>query len=335
MVVASCCNTSYTFTSARLQPRTQWEDVPSSITAVEFQPAGWRRAPVKKLRKQLANVFAKTRRRNDAPIGESASVVPLREAPGRVEHNGTELTGRTIYGDRPLRMRRMTVVDPDLPSITDPTAFEGAFKIRVAHLAYHPREAQVLVERRYRGRGYQIPVVSRDPYLMTFLAYDEGRVVGTVSVRLDSVQKGLSADELYGAELDDLRTQGARMCEFTRLAVDAAVASKPVLATLFHTAYLYAAVVRQYTHSVIEVNPRHASFYNRALKFERIGPVRFNTRVKAAAVLLGVPFATIGEGIAQYAGKSEVASGRGSLFQYGFPAHEQEGVLHRLKELAS
>ena len=93
-------------------------------------------------------------------------------------------------------------------------------------------------------------------------------------------------------------SRGRQICEFTRLAVDKNAASKPVLAGLFHTAYLYASVIRGCTHAVIEVNPRHVAFYGRALRFDPIGEERMNRRVNAPAVLLCAPFATA-EGIAQ------------------------------------
>ena len=124
-----------------------------------------------------------------------------------------------------------------------------------------------------------------------------------------------------------MRERGYRLCEFTRLAVDKTVASKPVLAGLFHTAYLYAAVIRDYTHAVIEVNPRHVTFYRRALGFEPIGPKRTNLRVNAPAVLLCVPFAAIAEGLERYAGKPLAAGVARSLFPYGFPPSEERGVL--------
>ena len=283
------------------------------------------------VRKSLAKMFARMRgqhgRRSAHAVAEAA-----RPGPPSTLRPPAEVTGRTIYGDRPLRFRRLTIPDPDLPSITDPATFESAFKIRIAHLTQQPRDADVLVERRYGGRGYQIPVVKRDPTLMTFLAYDEGQIVGTVSVRLDSPDKGLACDDLYREQVDALRAQGHRLTECTRLAVDTAIASKPVLASLFHTAYLYASVVRNYTYNVIEVNPRHASFYARALRFEPIGPVRMNRRVNAPAILLGVSFEALGEAIARYAGSSD-ADGGGTLLRFFFPPDEREGVLNRLRAL--
>ena len=243
-------------------------------------------------------------------------------------------TGETVFVDsRPLRFRSLTVAEPDLSELEAPEGFHGGFKIRLAKLGGRRREAGKLVERRYIGRGYTIPAV-QDAQLSTFIAYDEGQLVGTVSVRLDS-EKGLSADELYRQEMDALRAAGARLCEFTRLAIDKSAASKPVLAGLFHTAYLYSSVIRGYTHAVIEVNPRHVAFYGRALLFDPIGGERLNARVNAPAVLLCAPFATIADGIAKYAGKPDAPGAARSLFVYGFPPVDEPGVLRRLRELVA
>lgn len=242
--------------------------------------------------------------------------------------------GETVFDDRPLRFRSLTVASADLSVLEAPTGFHEGFKIRVAKLGGRRRDAGNLVERRYAGRGYTLPTLSDDPQLSTFIAYDEGQLVGTVSVRLDS-EHGLSADELYRSEVDALRAAGALVCEFTRLAVDKTAASKPVLAGLFHTAYLYASVVRGYTHAVIEVNPRHVAFYGRALRFDPIGAERMNRRVNAPAVLLCAPFATIADGIARYAGKPDVPGASRSLFLYGFPPNDEPGVLNRLRQLVA
>jgi len=246
-----------------------------------------------------------------------------------------DMTGQTVFGDLPLRFRSLTGTDANFPAFDDPAAIEGAFKIRVARHSGAHRDSGALVERQYAGRGYAIPGTKQHPYLATFLAYDEGLIVGTVSVGLDS-EHGLSADELYSKEIDVQRAMGDRICEFTRLAVDRNTASKPVLAGLFHTAYLYASVIRGFTHAVIEVNPRHVAYYGRALGFVPIGPKRMNTRVNAPAVLLYAPFAAIAKGLALYAGKEVGTPGAGgSLFTYGFPPQEEIGVLKRLRELVA
>ncbi|TMH63221.1 MAG: long-chain N-acyl amino acid synthase [Betaproteobacteria bacterium] len=246
----------------------------------------------------------------------------------------TDVTGQTIFGDRPLRFRTLTLSEVDLKLLEHASGIEGAFKIRLAKLPGATREAGVLVERRYSGRGYQIPAAQRDPSLFTFLGYDEGQIVGTVGVRLDS-PRGLSADDLYQQEIDTLRVAGQRVCEFTRLAVDTATASKPVLVGVFHTAYLYAAVVSGFTHTVIEVNPRHVSYYKRALKFDQIGPERMNRRVMAPAVLLCAAFTSIADGVARFAGRPDVPGAKTSLFLYGFSPKDEHGVLQRLRALVA
>lgn len=242
-------------------------------------------------------------------------------------------TGETVYGNLPLRFRNLTLTEAELPADEDPANVPG-FKIRISKLRRGLRAAGTLVDYKYAGRGYQIPGLRKERDLYTFVAYDEGSLVGTVGVRLDS-RKGLAADQLYPEEIRALRTQGYRICEFTRLAVDRRSASKPVLAGLFHTAYLYAAVIRGSTHAIIEVNPRHVVFYRHALNFEVLGAERLSPRVNAPAVLLCVAFATIAEGLARYAGQPDQAGAGRSLFPFGFAPQEEVGVLRRLRELAA
>jgi N-acyl amino acid synthase FeeM len=211
----------------------------------------------------------------------------------------------------------------------DPGLLPGAFRIRVARTRDTSDQAGGLVRKRYASRGYLVPGAKPDPNLFTFVAYNSGDLVGTVSLRLDS-SRGLSADELYKAEVNTLRSGTTRICEFTRLAIDVNAGSKWVLAGLFHTAYLFAHRVSGRDAAVIEVNPRHVVFYERALAFQRIGPERISPRVNAPAVLLCVRFHDIAEGLAKFASKPQLAGSTRSLFPYGFSAKDEEGILARL-----
>lgn len=243
-------------------------------------------------------------------------------------------SGLTVFDDRPLRFRSLTMAEAGITGLEDPGAEQAAFKIRVAtrHAGFR-QAAATLVDKRYGDRGYETKSAPpRDPHLFSFVAYDEGKLVGTVSIRFDS-EKGLSADELYKDEIDVLRKEGCRVCEFTRLAVDELTVSKPVLAGLFHTTYLYAAAVHGYTFAVIEVNPRHVGFYRRALAFEPMGPERLNTRVNAPAVLLCAAFDTIAEGLKKFGGRHAEFPQERSLFPYGFSPAEEAGILKRLRDL--
>ncbi len=109
--------------------------------------------------------------------------------------------------------------------------------------------------------------------------------------------------------------------------------SQPVLAGLFHTAYLFAQRVRGFDFVVIEVNPRHVGFYRRSLGFQVIGDERHNPRVEAPAVLLGISFADIAEHLHRHVGVAKQARRARSLYAYGFSPAEEAGVLGRLHVL--
>jgi hypothetical protein len=262
--------------------------------------------------------------RENRALGDAIDKLAAETGP----HAVLEIPGdKTVFDDIALRLKRLTVEDLE---DDDPGAIPGAFKIRIARTRGQ-FEATELIDRRYGEKGYEMPGLKRDPHLYTFCAYDEGELVGTVSIRLDS-EKGLASDVLYRREVDQFRQMGQRVCEFTRLAVDAHV-SKPVLAGLFHTAYLYAARLRGYDLAMIEVNPRHVAFYRRALGFKVVGDERMNERVNAPAVLLCVPFVAVSSGLRRLAGQADYQTPSHSLYSYGFNDDEETGVLRRLRML--
>jgi hypothetical protein len=242
-------------------------------------------------------------------------------------------SGETVFDDRALRFRSLTLADTGATGLEEPSTEQSAFKIRVAKREGFQQAAGTLIERRYGDRGYQTPARKlEDPNLYTFVAYDEGHLVGTVGIRLDSAA-GLSADELYKDELKELRAAKCRLCEFTRLAVDFETVSKPVLASLFHTAYMFAYEIRGHDHAVIEVNPRHAPFYRRALLFEQIGEERMNMKVYAPAVLLCLPFERVPPQLEKFGGRPELAKTTRVMYPYFFGANEAAGIRNRLREL--
>ncbi len=256
-------------------------------------------------------------------------------------------TGWTVHHTVPLRLKNLSFEELE-SSVDSPGTAVGAFKIRLAGAPQARREAGNLVQQRYSSRGYQTSATMINPNVCTFAAYDEGRVAGTVSLRLDSKANGLAADQLYRAEIDAMRAKGQKICEFTRLAVDASAVSRPILAGLFHTVYLFARNVRGFDFVVIEVNPRHVGYYRRSLGFEILGEERHNLRVNAPAVLMGMEFRKIGENMHRYAGKgtrshtpsagaarvgSTKAAMTRSFYVYGFSPAEEAGILVRLRRI--
>jgi hypothetical protein len=243
-------------------------------------------------------------------------------------------SGLTTFDDRALRFRSLTTSDAASTGLEEPSVEHAAFKIRIANREGFQQAASTLIERRYTERGYQTsPKPPKDPRLFTFVAYDEGRLVGTIGIRLDSV-RGLSADERYKEETDALRSAGCKLCEYTRLALDHETISKPVLASLFHTATILAHEVRGYDHAIIEVHPRHAAFYRRALLFEQIGEERLNRRVNAPGVLLCLPFERVPLELEKFGGRPDLSKGTHMIYPYFFGRTEAEGIRRRLRELA-
>lgn len=150
-------------------------------------------------------------------------------------------------------------------------------------------EVGMLVTRMYRSRGYLIPASGFEPAdcirRVTLEACQKHRTVGTLTVNLDG-HEGLYAEQLYREEIRALRRAGSRLCEFTRLALDAEDCGREALACLFHLGFIFAHRIHHATDLLIEVNPRHALFYRRKLGFVQVGAEKICPRVNAPAVLL-------------------------------------------------
>ena len=190
-------------------------------------------------------------------------------------------------------------------------AREEVLEIRAAQSASERSAANRLIERMYATRGYNAtPLPARDSATMrTFVATDCTAPVGTLTVRLDSAQ-GLAADELFPDEVDRFRAEGARVCEFTKLAMDRSARSPRLLASLFHVAYLLAHRLHGCRYLIIEVNPRHVRYYETMLGFTRVGGPRHNQRVDAPAVLLALDLRHAKEQIRQVWRQAELVRDR-------------------------
>jgi hypothetical protein len=172
---------------------------------------------------------------------------------------------------------------------------------------------------------------SNDPNRITLTATDKGEVVGTLSIGIDS-EVGLMADEVFGAELDAHRANGARLCEFTKFAFDPSVRSKTALANVFHLAVIYARDMHGCTDIIIEVNPRHRRFYERMLGFRKEGELKINTRVDAPAYLLRVNLKYVTEQISIFGGTfaADGETEERSFYPYFFSPREERGIINRL-----
>ena len=233
---------------------------------------------------------------------------------------------------------QLCVADPEsthLKSARD----ASLFKVRLANTRARHESASYLIRRRYAWRGYSVcdqaqpsQQVQPAPSRIGIAEHDADGIVGTVTVGLDSAE-GLFIDGLYADVANRLRAEGRRLAEFTRLAVDNNVNSKPLLAALFHIAYICARRIHACTDLLIEVNPRHAAFYRRMLGFEIFGDTRTDPRVDAPAQLLRICLEW-GQGeIARLGGKIDLAATTRSLYPYFFGASEESRIEERLRAL--
>jgi hypothetical protein len=226
-------------------------------------------------------------------------------------------------------MKSLSVEEGDNDLVAE--AARKLFKIRYAGTDGHLRSASFLVQRRYSWRGYNISFSSAmQANRITLSAYDRDEVVATISIGVDS-RSGLFVDALFTDELKSLRGPNRRVCEFTRLAVDEALRSKPVIAALFHTAYIHARRIRTCTDLVVEVNPRHVKFDERMLGFHPFGPVRADPRVQAPAILLHLDLRHAEAQIAKFGGNTELAARVRSLYPFCLPPRDEASIERRLR----
>lgn len=207
------------------------------------------------------------------------------------------------------------------------------FKIKTADTSVRRQSANVLLRHRYAWRGYQAVALPSDQTVnrITLSAIEHDVTIGTITVVLDGPE-GLGAEEAFGAEVDALRAEGNRVCEFGKLAIDPISGTKRVIAALFHVAYIIAHRMRGYDVLVMEVNPRHVRYYERMLGARVLGEQRLNRKVNAPAVLLTIPFKYIMEMIGEFGGQEERAGEERSLYPLAFSIAEEIGMINRMMQ---
>ena len=209
------------------------------------------------------------------------------------------------------------------------------FTLERADPAHHGQPVRMLIDRMYSWRGLT-PVGSQHAIhhhrRTTLVTSSADEVFGTITVGIDS-HEGLQADLLYRHELNVFRQRGRLLCEITGLAVDAPLNAKEALGGLFHLAYIQARLIDKADDVIIEVNPRHAPFYQRLLGFGQIGPLRHCQRVDAPAVLLHLAISHMDEHIARFGGTSP--RNTRTLYPYFFSLAEQAILLTEMRQPAN
>ena len=215
------------------------------------------------------------------------------------------------------------------------------FTIRGASSQGMRSRARILLRRMYAWRGYG-PSPSEDdntPELeenvnggckATLVAIAHAKAIGTLTVGFDDVEP-FAATAIFADEIAELRSQGGKLCEFTSLAVKEPQCSREVLASLFHTAYIYANRLNGASRVIIEVNPRHVGFYRTILSFVAVGKAKINQKVNAPSVLMVLEFSRVREILKRALLGDMTDIPRRSYYPFFFPLAEEEGIVQRMR----
>ncbi len=192
----------------------------------------------------------------------------------------------------PLKLDRL---NPDSATEGEGATRSGENAIRVANNRKRRLQAYALANRNYLAKGYTrekgllglAHPYDRRPGTLTLLSVDaQDRAIATVTLVPDGAD-GLPCDSVFGQELKSLRTQGRRLVEVTRLAVESShPEAAKVRINLFSAIYAFARETWGGTDFVIEVNPRHCAFYRRCFRFETLGLPQPCPRVQGAPASL-------------------------------------------------
>lgn len=183
-----------------------------------------------------------------------------------------------------------------IPSVQAPQRRQGdtgSLRTLVAVSPQHRDAAERLVRKRYESRGYKFyseptdvdSPVAKDQ-LVTLLAENGGKALGTVTIRVVDATQELLAQQSHCSEIEGLRNQGHSIGEVVKLAVEEGADWKLVLNALLQSTYLVAHSFLALTDLFIEVNPRHVRFYQRIFGFVIASAEGVCDRVGAPSVLL-------------------------------------------------
>lgn len=191
----------------------------------------------------------------------------------------------------------------------------------IYHIARSLKELEEgfsLVYREYAARGYiptdykcamRISIYNALPSTTTFVATQNGTVVGTVTLVCDSFL-GLPMDEIYKDETDVLRKKGCKIAEVSQLSIDSRLFPKSwyslfhvskmmFVFSLFKLVFDYARFEDKLNGLCIAINPKQANLYD-FICFENIGGLKYYNSVNQAPALAKyVNFDTLEERLKQ------------------------------------
>ncbi|MBT3185529.1 MAG: hypothetical protein HN342_13510 [Nitrospina sp.] len=229
-------------------------------------------------------------------------------------------------------------VESELGSKQETFKFDNdRYTIRVANDLNTRRQAYELIYDLYIEKGFAKPDMSEMwfsihdalPNTVTFVVENQsGDMVGTATVILDTGMR-LPIDTIYPEEIKALRSKGRCPSEVAHFGVrDNLKGGMQVLVKLFNFFYIYAHRICKSTDFVITVNPRHASFYKKALLFNQVGEERDYGKVNGApAVLMHLDLSVPAQQIRL---EHEQGKRTGTIYKYFYSTSEEPEIAQKL-----
>ena len=132
------------------------------------------------------------------------------------------------------------------------------------------------------------------PDSRTFLLEQDGRLLGTISLFMDS-PCGLPAEDIFPDKIGSFRMKGKRAAEAGLLALDSSFFGRKSFSLtdrrkltasfkLFKVVFDHVRFVAKATDLFVAIHPKHQDFYQ-YLNFETIGPVREDARTEGRPAL--------------------------------------------------
>ena len=202
---------------------------------------------------------------------------------------------------------------------------------KVFHLAY-----QVYLDKGFIKKNAQEWLVNNYDAVnetVILMVEDEFKqIAGTLTLVFDNSIR-LPAEKIYSEEINLLRAKGERLLETSRLAINPEYRNtKEVLQLLLNYMLIYAHYVRKYSAMIIEVNPRHKTYYKSLMKFDEIGAEKSCPFVQnAPAVLLHLPLERYQSEIHRCTKLSDKNTKERSLYPYFLQPEQEKLVAHYLQ----
>lgn len=202
----------------------------------------------------------------------------------------------------------------------------------VFHLGY-----QIYLEKGFINQNPQewlIQSYDANPETVILIVQDQNKkIAGSLTLVFDGNSK-LPAEKIYGEEINELKTKGERMVEISRLVVCHEYRNaKEVLLLLMNYLMIYTYHVKSYSSLIIQVNPRHKTYYKALLNFDELGNEKSCPSVQnAPAVLLHLPLSRSQSEVKRLAGTFDPNKKERSLYTHFLNLEQEKLVAHYLEK---